>query len=290
MYQKTGQVCSPSYEKIYFSLWELGQRYGSFADFRVMGESHDQRMIPVLEIGRGDEVIFCISGLCGTEALIPGLLVKLAEEYCRAYECGWMLEEFYEPQKLLDKIRICMIPLLNPDGYEVCRNGWSSIRNPIYRQMLRMQDISEKEFKGNARGIDLTKNFPTFHCVRTQIGREPGSENETKALIHLFQEYTSKGLLSFTQRKGKVIHYCHTQRFACNQRSRRLARHLQKYGTSFDREFKRERGGIGSPEQFYAEKIKEPSLEAEVPVFEEKEDRYRDIRLLPLEYIFSLTQ
>ena len=46
-------------------------------------------------------------------------LIQMAEEYCRAYECGWQLEEFYEVKKLLDKIRICFLPLLNPDGYEI---------------------------------------------------------------------------------------------------------------------------------------------------------------------------
>lgn len=287
MYQKTGQTVSPSYEKIYFSMWELGQRYGKFAKFRVMGESHDQRMIPVLEIGGGEETIFCISGIRGTEAVLPGLLVKLSEEYCKAYECGWLIEEFYEVKELLDKIRICVIPLLNPDGYEVYQNGWTSLRNPIYRQMLRMQGISEKEFQGNGRGIDIKKNFPTLFCTRTRMGREPGSENETKALIHLLQDYRSRGLLSFSEKQKKTIHYCHTSGMIRNRRSSRLARHLQKYSVSSGGECKKEKEA-GSLEQFYAERIKEPSLEIEIPVTEEKENGYRDLRLLPLEYIFSL--
>jgi len=46
-----------TYEKIYFALWELGQRYGNFVQFRVIGRSHDDRMIPMLEIGKGDTCI-----------------------------------------------------------------------------------------------------------------------------------------------------------------------------------------------------------------------------------------
>ena len=41
----------------------------------------------------------------------------MAGEYCRAYECGWKLDEFYEVKKLLDKIRICLIPLPYVNGY-----------------------------------------------------------------------------------------------------------------------------------------------------------------------------
>ena len=52
-----------TYEKIYFALWELGQRYGNFVQFRVIGRSHDDRMIPMLEIGKGDTCIICLSGV-----------------------------------------------------------------------------------------------------------------------------------------------------------------------------------------------------------------------------------
>lgn len=288
MCQETEQTLYLPYEKIYFSLWELGQRYGNFTSFRVMGKSHDERMIPLLEIGKGDETIFCISGIRGTENLLPGFLTKLAEDYCRAYECGWITEDFYNVRKLLDAVRICMIPLLNPDGYEICRKGWMSIRNPIYRQMLKMNGISEKEFTGNSRGVDLKKNFPTLYYTKTQIGKEPGSENETKALMHLLQDYRSRGLLSFSQKQEKIIHYCRSREVFRNQRSSRLARHLQKCDTSFREKSKKVRDGIGSPEQFYSEKIKETAMEIEIFFEKESEKSFRNLRIFPLEYIFSL--
>lgn len=288
MYQKTGQDLSLSYEKIYFSLWELGQRYGSFTDFRVIGKSHDERMIPLLEIGKGEEAVFCISGIQGTENRIPGFLTRLAEEYCRAYECRWLVENFYDVRELLDTIRICMIPLLNPDGYEICQTGWSGIRNPVYRQMLKMNGIPEKEFTGNARGIDLKTNFPTLYCQKTQMGKEPGSENETKALICLLQDYGSRGFLSFTQKPEKVIRYCHTRGMLRNQRNSRLARYLRKCDASFKDKARKEREGIGSPEQFYTEKIKETAMEIELSFEGETEKIFRDMLLFPLEYLFSL--
>ncbi len=41
-----------------------------------------------------------------------------------------------------EKWTICFVPLLNPDGYEIYENDFFAIRNPIYRQMLRMQEVS----------------------------------------------------------------------------------------------------------------------------------------------------
>ena len=40
-----------AYEALYYSLWELAQRYSEFTQFRVIGKSHDERLIPMLEIG-----------------------------------------------------------------------------------------------------------------------------------------------------------------------------------------------------------------------------------------------
>ena len=38
---------SLSFENIYYSLWEIAGRYSSFCQFRVIGNSHDERMIPM---------------------------------------------------------------------------------------------------------------------------------------------------------------------------------------------------------------------------------------------------
>lgn len=219
---------SLSFENIYYSLWEIAGRYSSFCQFRVIGNSHDERMIPMLEVGTGAQMIFCVAGINGTQALLPELLLKMAGEYCRAYECGWKLDEFYEVKKLLDKIRICLIPILNPDGYEIRQNGFGAIRNPVYRQMLRMQSIPAEDFGYNARGMDISHNFPTVHYIRSRMGEEPASENETKALIRIIQEYDGRGLLTFAQSGREIIYYHCQQGVGSLPKSYRLARHIWK--------------------------------------------------------------
>jgi g-D-glutamyl-meso-diaminopimelate peptidase len=284
-----------TYEKVYLALWETGQRYGKFAQFRVIGRSHDDRMIPMLEIGKGDICIFCVSGIGGKDGIMPEYLLHMAAEYCQAYECGWVMDENYEVRKLLDRVRICLIPVLNPDGYEIAACGYNVIRNPIYRQMLKMQDRPVEEYECNARGIDLRRNFPTNYYQRKRVNQEPASENETRALISIFQEYSSLGLLTFSYSRGKIV-YCRQEKgFAYNQKNYRLARHLQK--CSGYRLEKGIAGGarvkkagakpeMGSPEQFYAEVIRQPSLAIEIPEY--RKDDMEELRLIPLEYLYSL--
>ena len=145
-------VQEKTYENIYYLLWEAAQRYQKFTQFRVIGKSHDDRMIPMLEIGTGDLCIFCIAGFSGTDGQMSDRLAETAVELCRNYECGWTVQEFYEVRKLLDQTRLCIIPVVNPDGYEICRKGYGTVRNPIFRQMLKMQDVPCDEFVCNARG------------------------------------------------------------------------------------------------------------------------------------------
>ena len=72
----------------------------------------------MLEIGTGDLCIFCIAGFSGTDGQMSDRLAETAVELCRTYECGWTVQEFYEVRKLLDQTRLCIIPVVNPDGYE----------------------------------------------------------------------------------------------------------------------------------------------------------------------------
>lgn len=287
------------YEKIYFDMWETARRYSELIQFRVIGKSHDDRMIPMVEMGQGEDCIFCVSGIYGYDRLMPVLLLEMIWEYARAWECNWKLEEIYDAGELLKKWRFCFIPLLNPDGYEIYKKDYFVIRNPIYRQMLRMGQIPCKEFGGNGRGIDLGKNFPTSYYRRNRISQQPASENETKALVRIFQEYRGRGLLSFCHSGKKIVYFKQSQKLLENQKSHRLARHLQKMGDfsmeKYQTDTARRRGSSvgGSPEQFYTEIIRQPSFRIELPVAREiteenQEAQFREIHTLPLEFAFSL--
>ena len=153
-------VQDKTYEAIYYSLWEAARRYSGFTQFRVIGKSHDDRMIPMLEIGHGDACIFCVAGFSGTDGQMTDRLTRMALEICRIYECNWTVDELYEVKKLLDQTRLCIIPVVNPDGYEICRKGYNTVRNPIFRQMLKMQDVPVMNSRGMQEEWILHGIFP----------------------------------------------------------------------------------------------------------------------------------
>lgn len=289
-----------TYESIYYKLWEAAQRYSSFTQFRVIGKSHDDRMIPMLEVGQGEACVFCVAGFSGTDGMMSDRLAQAALELCQNYECDWTLQELYEVRKLLDQTRLCIIPVANPDGYEICRKGYGAIRNPIFRQMLKMQDLPLDEFVCNARGMNLELNFPTTFCSRKKIHQQPASENETRALIRVFQEYGGRGLLVFCGSGKKILYYRQDQRFSTGQRCYRLARHLKKCTDgrlermSADEENCSVRKSTGRAERFYGEAIRQPAFRLEIPLSDRDREtgkkETQELMRIPLEYLYSLAQ
>ena len=122
-------------------------------------------MIPMLEIGHGDACIFCVAGFSGTDGQMTDRLTRMALELCRIYECNWTVDELYEVKKLLDQTRLCIIPVVNPDGYEICRKGYNTVRNPIFRQMLKMQNVPVMN-RGECKRNGYCTEFPTTFCSR----------------------------------------------------------------------------------------------------------------------------
>ena len=146
---------SCTYEDLYYEMWEISQRYSQITQFRVVGKSHDERMIPMVELGKGNTCIFCISGLTGLDRQTPGFLIQMLLEYVKAWENGWKIEEIYDIREFLEKWRICFIPVLNPDGYEIYAGDSQSDLSPdasnagnsgkrVYRKCKR--DGSQEKF------------------------------------------------------------------------------------------------------------------------------------------------
>ena len=115
----------------------------------------------------------------------------------------------------------------------------------------------------------------------SSVMQQPASENETKALIRIFQEYTSCGLLSFDHFRNRILYFKQSKSFAANQKSYRLARHLQKCSSYYMENSGNSQGdfsvagrpGTGSPEQFYAEICHKPSFRIETLEAEGRDQR-----------------
>lgn len=288
----TAPVQHPTYEQLYAKMEELARKYPELVICRIIGQSHDDRLIPMMRIGSGPETLICTAGIHGRESVNPILMLKIAETYCEAYKYKEYIEE-YSVYDLLNRYSVCLIPLVNPDGYEIALRGYDSIHNPVFRQMCKMKGIKSKDWKYNARGVDINRNFPSKTYIQQQFYEYPGSENETQAVMRVFQDYESIGYVDFHSR-GRIIYYYRQMmpRFY-NQRSHKLAKYLQKLSHytlgGKDEELISDLSG-GHSVHYYSEYTGQPALtvetvedEAEFPLdLKYQESAFEEIKAIPL--------
>ena len=281
-----------AYEELYTEMEELERKYSECVITRVVGQSHDDRLIPMIRIGTGSEALICTAGIHGRESVNPVLLLKIAEMYCKAYRYKEYVDgcSVYD---LLNHYSICILPLVNPDGYEIALHGFDVIHNPMLRQMCRMKGIPAKEWKLNARAVDLNRNFPSKTYIQQQFYEYPASENETQAVMRVFQEYPSLAYVDFHSR-GKIIYYYRqTMPWRYNRQSHKLAKYIQKI-SSYDLAKKEEELSTavsgGHSVHYYSEYTGNPAItietvadEADFPLSTEHlSEAFDEIKGIPL--------
>jgi g-D-glutamyl-meso-diaminopimelate peptidase len=297
-----------SYDKLITDAKTLALQYDSILKYVTIGESHDNRDIILLKLGTGqNHMIFC-SGVHARETVNPVVMLSIIEFYAQLYvnykgkndlkkrfdHPALLLRDEYEQMlfsaciyELLQTFTILFVPLLNPDGYMISLGGFEAIRNEELRQYCLNQGIPAAEWKSNARGIDLNRNFPSRLWRPKTPWDHAASENETKALISLFHDYHSLGFIDFHSRGKEIYYYRSMMPDSYNKKQLEIASRLKEitgYELVMPEEEVESGDSGGNTVHYYSEHFLKPALTIEtvedeadfpleekyrVPVFEE---------------------
>lgn len=287
-----------SYRDICDSLQVLSECYGDFCICRIVGTSQDDRMIYMLRMGFGQKSLICTAGIHGRESVNPVLILRMIEDYALSFRFHRKIQDC-DVETLLRQYSICFIPVVNPDGYEIALKGFETIENPIYRRMARARNISHENWKYNARGVDINRNFPCRSYVQQQLYEYPGSESETQMLMRVFRDYDTVAYLDFHSR-GKIIYYYrnampHTYNQRCRQYARAL-QHVSGYALGRKEEELLSNVSGGNSVHFYSEQTGKPAITIETlpqdapfpPEVSSHETSYEEIRAVPLSMLEAL--
>lgn len=121
----------------------LVEESGGLATTKIMGQSFENRDIPVIEIG--DQ----------TKPLAYGLCTIHAREWLSPMYCTYMIEKLLENggHRLLDDFSFAIVPVGNPDGYEHSRKVFN-----LWRKTRNTNEGSE------CIGTDPNRNYGNNHC------------------------------------------------------------------------------------------------------------------------------
>lgn len=276
------------YDKLVSDSKVLAKQYASILQYVTIGKSHDNRDIVLLKLGIGKQHMICCAGVHARENINPIVMLRIIEYYADLYvnhkqqkqnlrnklkNPTHNLKREYEQMlygtciyELLQTYTILIVPVLNPDGYEISLYGFSAVRDNVYRQHCLSMGIPYTEWKFNARGIDINRNFPSKLWRSKFEGDHAASENETKALIFLFHEYKSKGFLDFHSRGQEIYYYRCQMSESYNNKQYEIATRLAKI-TGYELVPPEEEIDIGdtggNTVHYYAEHFRKPSLTLE---------------------------
>ena len=168
--------------------------------FFSIGKSLFGRSIPCLRFGAGSVNMLYVGAHHGMEWITSILLMRFAEDLCDNYInkrnlYGINADYLYQARSFY------IVPILNPDGVELCINGIAA-GNPMKDRLVRANNMSDdfSSWQANARGVDLNHNydagFAEYKSIESKLGitgaaptrysgEYPESEPETQALCKL---------------------------------------------------------------------------------------------------------
>jgi len=306
-----------SYDKYITDAKRLAKQYEPILQCVKIGQSHDNRDIILLKLGIGKQTMICCSGVHARENINPIVILRIVEYYADFYvnhkqqrftlknklhKETLHLKYEYEQMlygaciyELLQTYTILFVPLLNPDGYMISLKGFGEIRDLSLRQKCMDLQISNYEWKFNARGIDINRNFPSKLWQSKFEGDIPASENETIALISLFRKYQTKGFIDFHSRGKQIYYYRSMMPESYNKKQLEIANRLTQT-TNYELippENEIDSGDVGgNTVHYYSENFYKPALtietveeEAEFPLDHEyRFSTFEELKLVIVEF------
>lgn len=116
--------------------------------------------------------------------------------------------------KFFDRGGIILLPMLNPDGFEIAANGLQAA-GYLKQLTATVAARGEEPWRATATGVDLSRNFDAaFDYVKAQKerphpagspGTRPESEAETKALARLCSAFHLKRVVEL-RTPGEAVH------------------------------------------------------------------------------------
>ena len=183
-----------------------------------IGKSVLGRNISGVKIGEGKNIVLYAACFHPVEDLTTNLLLKFIWDLSRKYENFENLSGI-NIRNALEGRSVVLIPLINPDGLEIRRNGASAAKD--FSSLVNSITDDTFYWNANARGVDLNHNFSAGHdilrkmdesdgifgpSIRKYGGPYPESEPEVRALCKFCRKNNVLSVIAFHS-QGEEIYY-----------------------------------------------------------------------------------
>ncbi len=196
-----------TYPEMMMDIAELKSQYPTYITAGNIGTSVLGRYIPYFTIGNtaATKKVCVTASIHGREYIASQVVMRLAEEYIS--ECK---------DDVLNNACLYIVPMVNPDGVMIAQKGADHVSDEDIRAFIENTGHYD-EWKANANGIDLNRNFhigwKTVNLYGTVSpsyamwkGELPETEPETIALRRFAESGNFSKFVNLHQ-QGEVIYY-----------------------------------------------------------------------------------
>ena len=215
-----------TYEDMQKDLDTLSLAYKDRAKLNVLGKTIDGRSIYEMLIGNENakQHVIIHASIHAREYITTKLVIRQMAQYLYELKNNTGVYKSKSYNELFEDVALHIVPMVNPDGVTISQSGLEKINKPQTKELVASiaamdgKQITQEyltQWKANANGVDLNRNYdalwdqyqgPTHQSGDHYKGKEPFSENETKALVDLTKNNNVVRTISY-HTYGQVIYW-----------------------------------------------------------------------------------
>ena len=208
------------YEILKNDLEFLNYEY-NFFKIKNIGKSTLGENVLFIKLGNGNKKIFINAAHHASEWMTSLITMMFIEKYLYLYKHK-KIYKTYDIEELWNKTSLYIVPMVNPDGVNLCLKDKKALNNEKYKNIFKKYENNLEYWKANIRGVDLNLNYPTGweQAVINKLKKginSPGprdypgpnavSEIETKNMIHFSNIYNFDMTISLHSQGQEIYGY-----------------------------------------------------------------------------------
>ena len=130
-----------------------------FFEIKNIGKSILGEEIVYIKLGEGNKKLFINASHHANEWMTSLILMMFIENYLQLYRNKQTYKGF-NIEELWKKTSIYIVPMVNPDGVNLCLKDRNVLNNDLYKNIWGKYIDKLENWKANIRGVDLNLNYP----------------------------------------------------------------------------------------------------------------------------------
>lgn len=191
-----------------------------FFNIKSIGKSTLGEKIIYIKLGNGNKKLFINALHHANEWMTSLQIMMFIEKYLQLYKNKGVYKG-YNIEELWKEVSVFIVPMVNPDGVNLCLKDKKIINNSVYKEIWGEYINKIEDWKSNIRGVDLNLNYPAGWEIALKNKRKKGiikpgprdypgpnaiSEKETKNIINFTKLFNFDMTISLHS-QGKEIYW-----------------------------------------------------------------------------------